>query len=649
MDTERDLLFGVIAFQSGAVDADYLAETCANWVGQSTVPLADLLVDRGRMTDEQRTEIEKTMARELASHGGDPAATLAASIDGRTLEVIGDAAAAKGATGFKLEPPAGKQADERDLKVLGSLAPTDRESRERYTLTHLHAKGGMGRVWLARDAALGRQIALKDLRPDQSDNAILCSRFLYEAKITAQLEHPGIVPVYEVGQGEAPYYTMRFVKGRTLTEAIRGYHRKRAAGEADSVDLIALLSSFVGVCHAVAYAHSRGIIHRDLKGQNVVLGDFGEVIVLDWGLAKRIAPDGSDADALANVEDVAPAPPALASAVDETVDTCKSAGEHTLPEATDGDAFRISDPGSAAVSGLDSAAKKTLNASSSSSASTGRKVTRESGAGPDGTMQGQLLGTPAYMAPEQARGEHDRVDTRTDIYGLGAILYEILAGAPPFVGPKTAEIIKRVCNEMPTPPRKVVPEVGRALEAVCLKALSKDQALRYATATELAQEVQRCIADEPVDAYPEPWTRKLQRWVRHHKVAVSTAAGLLVTTTVALAIGAVLIAQERNEAESQGQQARQAVNLLTQVADINFDEQLDPLQKKFLENALAYYENFTSRVAGDSSVKLEHGPPTSRWATSSASWAGWPTPRSPIGARSSCSSLSRVLRTRGTK
>ncbi len=175
--------------------------------------------------------------------------------------------------------------------VLGSLSPGEAEARERYTLTHLHAKGGMGRVWLARDGSLGRQIALKELRPDQSDNTIVCSRFLYEAKITAQLEHPGIVPVYELGEGDAPYYTMRFVRGRTLSEAIRAYHKKRAAGEADSVELNDLLLAFVSVCNAVAYAHSRGIIHRDLKGQNVVLGDFGEHIVLDWGLAKRVGPD----------------------------------------------------------------------------------------------------------------------------------------------------------------------------------------------------------------------------------------------------------------------------------------------------------------------------------------------------------------------
>ena len=303
----------------------------STWVGDiPRLLLADLLVDRGRMTDEQRTEIERAVARELATHGGDSRATLAATMDGRTLDAIGDAAAARRAFEFRIESPGGKKPDERDLKVLGVLSPGEHESRDRYTLTHLHAKGGMGRVWLARDGALGRQIALKYLRPDQAGNSVLCSRFLYEAKITAQLEHPGIVPVYEVGSGEVPYYTMRFVKGRTLTEAIRGYHKKRVAGTADSVDLVALLSSFVGVCHAVAYAHSRGVIHRDLKGQNVVLGDFGEVIVLDWGLAKRVGPDPGEA-AGAVVEDASP-DPAVAAALTLGAGSDESAG---LPESTD--------------------------------------------------------------------------------------------------------------------------------------------------------------------------------------------------------------------------------------------------------------------------------------------------------------------------
>ena len=287
MDSERNLLFGIVALQNGAVDAGRLAETCTDWITEPTQPLADLFVKRGVITDEQKTEVEKIVASELEAHGGDPHATLVATLDGRSREAIYGVVGLNAVLDAKLKLPPEAQGGH---VVLRTLSPGE-ENRERYTLTHLHAKGGMGRVWLARDSSLGRQIALKELRPDQTDNSIVCSRFLYEAKITAQLEHPGIVPVYELGEGEAPYYTMRFVRGHTLSEAIRAYHKKRAAGEVDSVGKVELLTAFVNVCHAIAYAHSRGIIHRDLKGQNVVLGDFGEVMVLDWGLAKRVAPD----------------------------------------------------------------------------------------------------------------------------------------------------------------------------------------------------------------------------------------------------------------------------------------------------------------------------------------------------------------------
>ena len=257
------------------------------------------------------------------------------------------------------------------------------------------------------------------------------------------------MPVYEVGQGEVPYYTMRFVKGRTLSEAIRAYHKKRVAGEADSVDLVALLTAFVGVCHAVAYAHSRGVIHRDIKGQNVVLGDFGEVIVLDWGLAKRIGPDQTD-DAKA-AADLATAPPEPAVDVGLTVGIQRD-NRPLLPESADADTLAASNSEPALASAMDVGSMQTVDHSLSPSASAGRRVTRESGAGPDGTMQGQLLGTPAYMAPEQARGEHDRVDARTDIYGLGAILYEVLTGAPPSWRPRAPRSSRRCATKTPPCP-----------------------------------------------------------------------------------------------------------------------------------------------------------------------------------------------------
>jgi PAS domain S-box-containing protein len=291
---------------------------------------------------------------------------------------------------------------------------------ERYSRLRLHATGGIGHVWLAHDSGLGRDVALKELRPERAGHAEAEARFLQEAQITGQLEHPGVVPVYELVRardGRQPFYAIRFVKGRTLSEAARAYHDRRRAGAAEALELPALLNAFVTVCHTVAYAHARGVIHRDLKGQNVILGDFGEVVVLDWGLAKVLGRPEGAADAPSVVLDAA-------------------------------------------------------------------------GADSGYTVQGQALGTPAYMAPEQSAGRLDLIDRRTDVYGLGALLYEALTGAPPFSGDSTEEVLRKVREEEPAPPRRLWPEVPPALEALCLRALAKRPEDRPAGAADLAQEVQ---------------------------------------------------------------------------------------------------------------------------------------------------------------
>lgn len=292
---------------------------------------------------------------------------------------------------------------------------------ERYVRLEIHDQGGMGRIWLARDNGLERNVALKELHPELAANPCAIARFLREARVTGQLEHPGVVPVYELAQSARPYYTMRFVRGRTLSQASQDYHRKRQAGADASLELSALLHAFVMICNTVGYAHSRGVIHRDLKGPNVILGDFGEVVVLDWGLAKLVG----------------------------------------RPESAD-------EAGGALHGG-------------------GAGDTQE----PELTQYGVAMGTPASMAPEQAAGRQEQIDHRTDIYGLGAILYEILTGQPPFTGDSTCEILRKVLEETPQPPRQLCADVAPGLETVCLKALARNPEERYAAAKELADAVQQ--------------------------------------------------------------------------------------------------------------------------------------------------------------
>jgi WD40 repeat protein/tRNA A-37 threonylcarbamoyl transferase component Bud32 len=532
-ETDRNLLFGVLCLQAGLLDAPRFAEVCTAWTARKDTPLADLLAERGWLTAEDRAHVEFLLARRLDRHGGDARRSLAACADEAARQVLATLDDVEVRNSLA-ELPA------RDGQSVLSTAAYQPQNRGRYTLTRLHAEGGIGQVWLAYDHDLGREVALKELRPERVSSPTSQGRFLDEARITGQLEHPGIVPVYELARpanGQASYYTMRFIKGRTLREAIRDYHEKRQKGTAGPLDLNALLTAFVAVCNAVAYAHSRGVLHRDLKPQNVVLGDYGEVLVLDWGLARLVDRPESDSE--------------------------------TAPVVVELDVQH------------------------------------------EATVQGQVLGTPAYMAPEQAAGRLDLIDRRTDVYGLGAILYEILAGRPPFHEVKTPAMLSVIGARDPEPPRQVAGGVSPALEAVCLKALAKKREARYATAGELADEVRCWLADEPIAAWPEPFPRRLARWGRRHKPLVAGAAALLVAAVAALALGTFLLEREQRRTE----QARAQ-------ADANFHEAAERAlalqrQSEALERQayitrvnLAYRECLANNVA--QSERLLDGCPEAR-------------------------------------
>jgi eukaryotic-like serine/threonine-protein kinase len=486
--TDRNLLFGVLALQADLLDAARFAEACTAWSDRKETPLGQLLVERGWLTSEDRNGVEQLLDRKLGKHAGDIRASLAEVLSDRVRETVTYVADA-GIQQTVDEALATDASHER------STVAHRLDGRDRYTLTRLHARGGLGQVWLARDADLGRDVAFKELLGARANDPTVLARFLEEAKITGQLEHPNIVPVYELarpaGEGKGPFYTMRFIRGRTFAAAIKDYHRRRQARETGPLERRELLGQFVAVCNAVAYAHSRGVLHRDLKPGNVVLGEYGEVIVLDWGLAK--------------LKGATEAPTSL------------------LP------------------------------------VSVNKEMSR------DATAQGQVLGTPSYMPPEQAEGRLDLVDERSDVYGLGAILYELLVGAPPFKGPDTLTILRQVVAHSPPPPRRVVPETPRALEAMCMKALEKKPADRYASAKALSQDVERWLGDEPVSAYREPFTVKAGRWVRRHRPLVTGAAALLLAA-VPLSL---LLAVNRDEARRQAERDKQATQQQKEIAEAN--------------------------------------------------------------------------------
>jgi serine/threonine protein kinase len=482
---DRNLLFGVLALQADLLDNDRFAEACSAWAARKGTPLAQLLVERGWLTAEERSHVDFLLDRKLRKHGGDAAAGLAEAMPEdvrQTLAGLDDPAVRR--TLDTTAPPGGVHE-----RTTVAYRPA---GRDRYTLTRLHARGGLGQVWVARDADLGREVALKELLGSRADDPVVLARFLEEAKITGQLEHPNIVPVYELARptaGAGPFYTMRLIRGRTLAAAVQDYHARRRAGEAGPLELRELLGHFIAVCNAVAYAHSRGVLHRDLKPQNVVLGGYGEVIVLDWGLAKL-----------------------------------KGAAEPR--------------PGLVPVA-------------------LGEDTRRE------GTVQGQAVGTPSYMPPEQAEGWPDLVDERSDVYGLGAVLYETLTGAPPFDGPNSAAILVQVVADLLAPPRRKVPATPPALEAVCLKALAARPADRYAGAGEVADEVRRWLADEPVAARREPLPARAGRWLRRHRQLVTAAAAVLLA---ALPLSLALAAN-REQARRQAEQAERETRKQKEIAE----------------------------------------------------------------------------------
>ncbi|HMP58282.1 MAG TPA: serine/threonine-protein kinase [Gemmatales bacterium] len=357
-------------------------------------------------------------------------------------------------------PSAGAQAAQRTALVGGGDRKFDLHSV--YMSLGQHGRGGLGEVYLAQDLDLGRQVAVKFLKELHLGNPETRQQFLLEAEITGQLDHPGVVPVYGCGQmGDQPFYVMRFVSGGTLEAAIKECQPRPTLSQ-----LKRLIGHLRSACETVAYAHSRGIVHCDIKPGNILLGKYGETLVADWGSAIPIERD----------------------------ERAKASGEKTVRAIKSGD----------------------LSTSTSS--------TRP--------------WTPAYMSPEQIPDSPSPIGPASDVFSLGATLYQVLVGHNHLHGlfqqgtPNHEELYAWIRAGKAPPPRQVHADVPPALDAICRKAMGLTPATRYRSALEMANDLEAWRTDSRVSVYRLPALDRALRWARRHRAWSAVAATLMLVAVV---------------------------------------------------------------------------------------------------------------------
>ncbi|MEM1452861.1 MAG: bifunctional serine/threonine-protein kinase/formylglycine-generating enzyme family protein [Planctomycetota bacterium] len=398
----------------------------------------------------------------------------------------------------------------------------------RYRIEQAIGQGGMGQVLRVHDRDLDRALAMKrslEVAPGDERHARLVRlRFLMEARLTGGLEHPGIVPVHDVGALDdgTPFFTMRLVRGRDLRDVFGQLRNGDPDWTRERV-----LGLVARVCEAVAYAHDRGVVHRDLKPSNVMVGAFGEVYVMDWGLARRLG--GPDVPA--------------------------SGSDESLPRVT---------------------------------------------------LAGSVLGTPCYMPPEQARGHIDRVDFRSDVYSVGAMLYHLLAGFPPYLGPNmstelrddSAEaVVDRVRAGPPDPIERVARNAAPELVAITARAMAREPHERYADMGELADELRAYLEHRVVRAYRTGAVVELRKWVRRNRLAAAAAAVALVAIVAGLAVSLGLYARAE-EARGIAEAGRQDVLRLSAIYDLEDLQQraegLWPVRPDSIDGLVAWLDDLRS-------------------------------------------------------
>jgi tRNA A-37 threonylcarbamoyl transferase component Bud32 len=445
MLSDDDKLWLGLAAQLGFLSSDVIQQVLADTsASDAAAPLAMRFVRRGLLTAEDLEVISSVSARVSRVHG----------TTGQAIAFLSTQAPAVTAPWLSMGNTVKSGEHPRPIDSLDGLdfVVPELDARYRHERGEELGRGGLGRVVTVRDQVMGREVAMKQLLPERSaevakntmQSVTLEARFLREARLAAQLEHPNIVPVFEVGRRPdgSLYYTMRRIKGRTLADAVRAAKTMP--------ERLRLVHDLFSVSQALAYAHSRGVIHRDVKPQNIMLGGFGETYLLDWGLARikgKADPRSQD----------------LSMAPDIT-----------------------------------------------------------------GGLRPGAVGTPSYMSPEQALGRVEQMDERTDVWGLGAVLYEVLTGRPPYVGDSAIQVIQQVVTDDWAPVKSLSPDAPSDLVAVCTRALAKDPAQRYASAKELSDDLEAWLHGRRVSAREYSGVELMGRLLRRNPVASALVATLVV-------------------------------------------------------------------------------------------------------------------------
>jgi eukaryotic-like serine/threonine-protein kinase len=498
---ERNVLTGIIALQNQFIDQETFVETIQACKAYNNVDFANSLHAQGAITQGQVGLLRALVDKHAANHNGDVQESIAslsslgpirhaiASIGDPLVRqdvetIVGPSAPPAMPDESPTIPPSNELPTIPPLDEMATVPPSattkakghfglggsdasGARSASRFRIVRPHARGGLGQVSVAIDSELNRDVALKEIQPQYADDHDSRYRFRLEAEVTGRLEHPGIVPVYGLGQYDdgRPFYAMRFIQGDSLKEAIDAFHGANEKGglgmEEHSLQLRRLIGRLIDVCNAIDYAHSRNVLHRDLKPGNIMLGKYGETLVVDWGLAKVLG----------------------------TEQACESSIGPVIPTVSSADATP--------------------------------------------TMHGSAVGTPAYMSPEQAAGRISDLGPATDIYSLGATLYYLLTGRPPFLGNDVVLMLaQNQLGEFPRP-TSINPNVPYPLESICLKAMALEPSDRYSTAKLMVDDLERWLADRPVSVHKDKWIDRAARWCRSKaEVLAITVAFLMLASSI---------------------------------------------------------------------------------------------------------------------